>query len=131
MSGSPTCDTEKNRKSERGEFITPPRLTSRRSNYATKPKITRMKGQFYSYIVSFITEFKSFKILINLWIAIDLCAFYFLYIEVFKTYEDSRIRGYFLKFSDIVNLMIKGINCYLFSLLMVCNLCCFNIGLYR
>ena len=32
MSGSPTCDTEKNRKTERGEFITPPRLTGRRSN---------------------------------------------------------------------------------------------------
>ena len=34
ISGSPTCDTEKNpRKTERGEFITPLRPTSRRSNY--------------------------------------------------------------------------------------------------
>ena len=33
MSGSPTCDTEKNpRKFERGEFITPPHPTGRRSN---------------------------------------------------------------------------------------------------
>ena len=34
MSGSPTSDTEKkqNRKIERGEFITPPRPTGRRSN---------------------------------------------------------------------------------------------------
>ena len=39
MSGSPTFDTEKkkkkeNRKTERGEFITPPRPTGRRSKYA-------------------------------------------------------------------------------------------------
>ena len=35
MSGSPTFDTEKkeNRKIERGEFITPPRPTSKRSKY--------------------------------------------------------------------------------------------------
>ena len=33
MSGSPTFDTEKkHRKIERGEFITPPRPTGRRSN---------------------------------------------------------------------------------------------------
>ena len=34
ISGSPTCDTEKKRgeKIERGEFITPPRPTARRSN---------------------------------------------------------------------------------------------------
>ena len=35
MNGSPTFDTVKkeNRKIERGEFITPPRPTGRRSNY--------------------------------------------------------------------------------------------------
>ena len=34
MSGAPTFDTEKKRKKQkRGEFITPPRPTGRRSNY--------------------------------------------------------------------------------------------------
>ena len=42
MSGSPTSDTEKKtRKIERGEFITPPRPTGRRSN---KQNITRLLG---------------------------------------------------------------------------------------
>ena len=37
MSGSPTLNTEKkNRKTERGEFITPPRPTGRRSNNSPK-----------------------------------------------------------------------------------------------
>ena len=38
MSGSPTFDTEKkeNRKIERGEFITPPRPTGRRSKNSKK-----------------------------------------------------------------------------------------------
>ena len=31
MNGSPNCDTEKNRKTERGEFITPTRPTGKRS----------------------------------------------------------------------------------------------------
>ena len=43
MGGSPTCDTEKNRKTERGEFITPPRMRGypqKLIRYITK----RLKG---------------------------------------------------------------------------------------
>ena len=43
MSGAPTFDTEKKNKQKRGEFITPPRPTGRRSNkteltFRAKPK---------------------------------------------------------------------------------------------
>ena len=43
MSGSPIFDTrKKNRKTERGEFITPPRPTGRRSNKAKTKFVTYM-----------------------------------------------------------------------------------------
>ena len=45
MSGSPTFDTPKKEKTERGEFTTPPRPTGRRSN-KQKGHSSRRLGAF-------------------------------------------------------------------------------------
>ena len=50
MSASPTFDTEKKpRKLERGEFITPPRPTGRRSNNAALKLVTRTLKPIKNY----------------------------------------------------------------------------------
>ena len=57
--GSPTCDTEKKkpRKIERGEFITPPRPTSRRSNNFTCAIITFISARNpYKHYILYIIK---------------------------------------------------------------------------